>query len=258
MAPTAEDLAAKPDLEQQLAEAKAENERLNDLLTDHGRQFLDALQAIENANKTLQDEKEQLLARNTALEDALEDARRMWTAEAPEDDLKARVLRLEDEKQDLLYQCEEYEAELRADVERLQADLDRATAAKVAAETSLSKALQSNKADHQQIVQLMSEEGEELRARIEKLQDDKKKLHYELASASAQLQASEAGTAKRDSAASVSAMRADHERTRDLLSDAEGHLMLLENKVKIVERKLVLADAENRFLREDLSRLREQ
>jgi hypothetical protein len=225
------------------------------MLTDHGRQFLEALQAIESANKALQDEKEQLLARNAALEDSFEDARRMWTAEAPEDDLKVRVLRLEDEKRDLLSQCDEYEAELRADVDRLQGDLDRATVAKVAAETALNKSLQSNKADHQQIVQLMSEEGEELRARIEKLQDDKKKLHYELASASAQLQASEAGTGKRDSASNVSAMRADHERTRDLLSDAEGQVMLLENKVKIVERKLVLADAENRFLREDLARL---
>merc|ERR1712216_146542 len=119
--------------EQQLIEARAEIESLNEMLTDHGRQFLEALQAIETANKALQDEKEQLLARNAAVENSFEEARRMWTAGAPEEDLKARVLRLEEEKQDLVDQCDEYEAELRADVERLQADLDRATAAKVAA-----------------------------------------------------------------------------------------------------------------------------
>ena len=57
----------------------------------------------------------------------------------------------------------------------------------------LRQAGQSAAADKQQLISLMSEEGEELRARTDKLEEDKRNLHYELAAAQARLQAGGGG-----------------------------------------------------------------
>merc|ERR1719174_455533 len=99
----------------------------------------------------------------------------------------------------------------------------------------------------------MSEEGEELRARTDKLEEDKRTLHYELAAAQARLQAGDGAADRSDASRRLAELSAEQETMKDQLTQAQGQTLLLENKVKIVERKLALADAENRYLRQDLA-----
>merc|ERR1719424_858433 len=111
----------------------------------------------------------------------------------------------------------------------------------------------------------MDEEGQELRLRMNKLTVDKEELSRRLAEAEAER---DAAPHRRNETAAPSSqeytnltrnlrtVQSEREALKDDVTNKEGQLMLLRSQLEIRDRKLSIADMENKMLKNELDLLR--
>jgi len=245
---------------QELEWANAELEKRNDA---EGKKFLEALITYEN-------EVEQLSLRNKQLADRAQPEERL-DGQGDIGELRANNLRMEQECQDMLQQLDEFEREKEEEVRLIQEEVARLTKQLEDQEKHFGRLLAQAHRERDNTLQAMTDEGQELQSRIEKLGRDKEALSLDLAKALAR--ADLAGGGGPDSARGAGAavqhapgltevysqlrsVVGEREVLKDEVTNKEGQIVLLRSQLEIADRKLRLTDMENAMLKSELEVLR--
>lgn len=239
------------ELEQANQQLTTEKLELDAMLDDHGRQFLEALLSLENEN-------EELTRRTQKLQEEREKAEQRLATSGSVGDLEAKNLQLERDYQDLLQQIGSYETELKDDVQHEQEANERIKARLKEQEETSARTIEVLKKEKADIMEMMSEEGNDLRARIEKLEKDKNMLYFDLAKANAHGMSGggESSSQLAEVENKLRTLMTEREQLKDEVTLKNGEHTLLQNQLQIVERKLRLADSEVQMLRSELEMLR--
>jgi len=250
------------ELERKLAEARASaeqlaraNEELERRLDTDGKQFLEAIFALEG-------EVEELKKQNRSLEAG--------------DGLPSIP-----EAQDVLQQLDEFEREKEEEIQRIRdeaAQIQHRLVRQEQAAENYRRKYEELERERESLLEVMTEEGQELRARLEKALRDKEALSLDLGRAQAMAdhaaeaaeaaansaaagQGSSAGGSTRELAEAASRLRTvvgEREALKDEVANKEGQIVLLRSQLEIAERKLRLADYESTMLKSELEVLRRQ
>lgn len=246
---------------QELERANAELERRNDA---EGKKFLEALITYESEVEQLASRNKQLMEERTEAEEKLRD-------QGDVGELRANNLRMERECQDMLQQLDEFEREKEEEVRLVHEDVARLTKQLEDQEKHFSRLLVQAQRERDNTLQAMTDEGQELQSRIEKLSRDKEALSHDLAKALARVDLAVAGGPDSARGAGAVAQPApgltevysqlrsvvgEREALKDEVTNKEGQIVLLRSQLEIADRKLRLTDMENAMLKSELEVLR--
>lgn len=246
-------------------EAELEKRQLERRLDEDGRQFLEHIFSLEQEIELLKQTNGKLLEEKGSLGSSRGDF-----------DLKAQNERMQQECQDIVAQLEEFEREkeeelrgAREEAERLNKRLTEQSHTVEECKRKIAE-LEREKIS---LLEAMSEEGVELRARLDKLHRDKETLSLDLGRAQARVDHLQAQVEEMSSGAQVGsagasefaeasnqlrAAIAERESLKDDVTTKEGQIVLLRSQMEIAERKLRLADMESSMLKSELEVLRRQ
>lgn len=245
-----------------------ENRELNQQLDDDGQHFLEALLSLER-------EIEDLNLKNSRLAEDRARVEAMLKAGGDDTKLQRKLLRMEQDLQDVLAQQSLFEEEKEDEI-RTEQDQNAQMRVKLAEgekrEEDYERQLQQLRLERDQFLDLMTEEGEEQRSRIEKLERDKESLHLQLAEALARADVASLGSrATRDGAGASEAqgdlaeaswkmrtLMGEREDLKDEVVRKEGQLILLQSHLEISNKKLTLADIEITMLKSELEACRKR
>lgn len=240
------------DLELKLEELLKQNAELEHRLDTHGLQFLEALAVYENKVTKLTEQNRQLM-------------------EGDANELLSHNLRMERECQDMLQQLDAFEHEKEDEVRLLREEVARLTRQLEDQERRHQRLLAEAERDRDAILQAMTDEGQELQSRVDKLSRDKEALSLDLAKALARADVAVAANtdAMRGSGGSsqvsfslaeasiqLRAMVGEREALKDEVTNKEGQTVLLKSQLEIADRKLRLTDMENAMLKNEIEVLR--
>jgi len=256
--------SATDDLETKLRRVEAErdelrrkNEDLERNMDEHGKGFMEEIYKLETKVSELQ-------AENEALKDAV--------SKGSDEDLRKHNERLEREARDVIQQLDEFEKEKEEELNAMQEDLakmqDRLAEQEQIAESARRRANELER-ERESLLEIMTDEGQELRARLDKALRDKEALSLDLGRAQARAdmaaQAAESAGGQgseamaRELSEANTKLRAavwEKEALKDDVTNKDSQNVLLKSKLESAERKLKLADYEAAVLKKDLEDLR--
>lgn len=174
------------------------------------------------------------------------------------------------ERQDMLAEFESFQQEKEEEMQQVReetAQLHQRLLRQVQTSEQHQRKVDELERERDLLLAIMSEEGQELRFRLDKALQDKEALSLDLGRAQAIAEAAQAfggssGCGQSDAelqlAARLRSASADCEAMKDELSNKEAQLVLLRGQLDAAERKLRLADYENTMLKSELEALRHQ
>lgn len=255
-------MAVQSELEAKLRDSESLNAELNKKMDEHGIQFLEALDGMEAQVEELTRQNRKLVEEREQIEELLQ--------QGGDGEMRAKVIKFERERQDMMQQLEEFQLEMDEDLRR-----ERETSEKLRRQLEESEQESRRKSAEQErekesLVEMVALEGQESQARIEKLVREKESLNSELAKALARAEAGGAdeggqagGGALPSSSQSMSEASSqlkvvigEREALRDEVTKAGGQILLLQSQLEIRDRKLRIADMENAMLKSELEVLR--
>lgn len=261
--------AAAPSVESEeqarrLRDTEAQNAELNKRLDEDGLQFLEALISLEG-------QVEELTRQNKKLIDERDSTEVNLLQQGSDGEYRAKIMKMERERQDMLQQLDEFEREKEEDLreQRETTEALRRSLSEVTQENARKKLEQER--EREQLVELVATEGRENQVRIEKLVREKDNLNSELAKALARAEAAGAadesnqvgGGAVPSSSSNLSEannqlriVMSERETLRDEVTNKGGQILLLQSQLEIKDRKLRIADMENAMLKSELEVLR--
>jgi chromosome segregation ATPase len=197
-----------------------------------------------------------------------------------EEELKAQVQHLEKEKKEVEHRLDddgrqflEALVSLESEVSRLtkqnkQLDAERKEALERlnVQEAEFKLRLEEVERHRDHLLEVMTEEGQELQSRMEKLNGDNQKLSRDKESLTMDLAKAVAradvvvactppnsGKVLPDQEQQMRSLRNQNEELKDDLTNKDGEIVLLRSQIEIVQRKLKLTDMENGMLKSELS-----
>jgi len=226
-----------------------ERDELNEMLDDHGKQFMDALVILQTDIDELKRKNERMAKEKEVLEERLQEGG---------DSQVLASLHTEQEYQDMLEQMEELEKELRQELEEAQAERDQAQARATREKEAFAEKLSAAERAREDLARMMSDEGEELRARIERLTKDKQLLHFDLqkARSTGPATSSSLSPANDASQARIRLLTSEVESLKNKLVVSEGNAVLAQNQLRMAKHTLQIAEAEKVMLQEELDKSR--
>jgi len=256
--------AGQSELEQaKMRELEAQNAELNKRLDEDGLQFLEALISLEGQVEELSREKKKLLEERDSMEGGL-------LQQGSDGELRAKIMKMERERQDMLQQLDEFEREKEEDLkeQRQMADGLRKKLGDCEQEARGRRTEQER--ERENLIEMVANEGRESQARIEKLAREKEALNSELAKALARAEAAggsdetgQAGGVVPSSSQSLSeansqlrVIMGEREALKDEVTNKGGQILLLQSQLEIKDRKLRIADMENAMLKSELEVVR--
>jgi len=255
--------AQQRELEVRVQELERTNAELEKRLDSDGLKFLEAIATYEKQVEQLTQENKQLAAEQSATEDKLRQ-------QGDAGDLRAVNLRMERECQDMLQQLDEFEHEKEEELRSVREEATRLAKQLEDQEQHYSRLLAQGERDRENLLQAMTDEGQELQLRIEKLSRDKEAISLDLAKALARadMAAANCESARGAGAGShpsmslsevmsqLKAVAGEREALKDEVTNKDGQLVLLRSQIETTERKLRLTDMENNMLKSELEALR--
>jgi len=252
------------ELEQaKLRELEAQNAELNKRLDEDGLQFLEALISLEGQVEELSREKKKLLEERDSMEGGL-------LQQGSDGELRAKIMKMERERQDMLQQLDEFEREKEEDLKQSRETADGLRKTLGACEQEFKRRTTEQERERENLVEMVANEGREAQVRIEKLVREKEALNSELAKALARAEATggsnetgQDGGVLPSSSKSLSeansqlrVIMGEREALKDEVTNKNGQILLLQSQLEIKDRKLRIADMENNMLKSELEQLR--
>jgi len=247
-------------------ELDREKRELEKRLDEDGRQFLEHIYSLEQEIELLKQNNGKLLEEKVQAE----------RYGSQDHELRSANERMERECQDVMLQLEEFEKEKEEELRQAQGEADRLNRV-VGEQTQSMEDLKRRIADlegeKESLLEAMTEEGVELRARLEKLHSDKESLSLDLGRAQARVdhltaqveELSQSGGAQagavgarefQEASTQLRAAIGERESLKDEVTNKEGQIVLLRSQLEIAERKLRLADMESSMLKSELEVLK--
>merc|ERR1719375_2841291 len=170
------------ELEAKVRELEAQNAELNKRLDEDGLQFLEALISLEGQVEELSREKKKLLEEREQMEGGL-------SQQGSDGELRAKIMKMERERQDMLSQLDEFEREKEEDLKQQRETAERLRKNLADCEQESKRRAMEQERERENLVEMVANEGRESQARIEKLVKEKDALNSELAKALARAEA---------------------------------------------------------------------
>jgi len=229
-------------LERDLHELRQLNEELEHRLNEDGLKFLEALASYENELDVLSRQNRELVeerAKNEGL--------------------------IEHERQDMLREMDLFEQEKDEEIRIVQETVDRLSRQLEDQERHFQRLLSQAEKDRDATLQAMTDEGEELQTRVDKLSKDKEELRLDLAKALARVDVANTlnttidtargggnGFGRTEASNQLRSVVGEREALKDDVTNKEGQIVLLKSQLEIAVRKLRLADVENAMLKNEI------
>merc|ERR1719327_1327785 len=192
---------------------------------------------------------EELKRANAKMADDKQKLEELLNMGGSDGELQLALQKMESELQDVLTQQQLFEEEKEEEI-RVEQQHSAEMAAKLAEQDVQMEGYRRQLADLQNerdtLMEMMAEEGAEMRSRIGKLEKDKESLHLALATPSELPGA----------AAKLRTLVDEHEALKDLVVQKEGELLRLQGHMDGATKRLELADIEISMLKNELEALK--
>jgi len=252
-------------LERDVQELLKLNDELEHRLDEDGLQFLEALATYENEVDVLSRQNRELVEERAKSEKLL--ARQADSGEVPASSARMEH-EIERERQDMLSQMDAFEQEKEEEIRLAQETVERLSRQLEDQERHFQRLLTQAERERDATVQAMTDEGDELQTRIDKLSKDKEELRLDLAKALARVDVANTlnntidtsrgggnGTtsfSRTEASNQLRSVVGEREALKDDVTNKEGQIVLLKSQLEIADRKLKLADMENAMLKKEL------
>jgi len=251
------------DMERAVQELQKMNEELERRLDEDGLKFLEALASYENEVDVLSRQNRELVEDRAKTEELL--ARQADSGEVHAANVRMER-EIERERQDMLNQMDAFEQEKDEEIRLVQETVDRLTRQLEDQERHYQRLISQAERDRDATLQAMTDEGEELQTRIDKLSKDKEELRLDLAKALARVDVANtlnntidtsrgAGTtsfSRTETSNQLRSVVGEREALKDDVTNKEGQIVLLKSQLEIADRKLRLTDMENAMLKSEI------
>lgn len=252
-------------LERNVQELQQLNAELDRRLDEDGLKFLEALASYENEVDVLSRQNRELVEERAKSEEQL--LRQADSGEVHASNLRTEH-EIECERQDMLNQMDAFEQEKDEELRLVQETIDRLSRQLEDQERHFQRLLSQAERDRDATLQAMTDEGEELQTRIDKLSKDKEELRLELAKALARVDVANTlnntidtsrggvnGTttfSRKEASNQLRSVVGEREALKDDVTNKEGQIVLLKSQLEIADRKLRLTDMENAMLKSEI------
>jgi len=251
------------ELEAKVRELEAQNAYLEKKLDEDGESFLEALLQLE-------EQTEDLTRQNKKLAEERENFERGLTQQGDIGEARAKIAKLEQDQEDVLKEMDSFEKEKEEDLRREREVSEKLRKQLAETEAEAKRRLTEMERERESIIEMVSAEGKSSQVRIDKLLQEKEKLHSDLAKALANAEAAgntdahgQVSGAIPLSAQNLSeannqlrTVKGEREALKDEVTNKNGQLLLLQSQLDIKDRKLRIADMENAMLKSELEVLR--
>jgi len=251
-------------LERDVQELQKLNDELEHRLDEDGLQFLEALATYENEVDVLSRQNRELVEERAKSE-------KLFARQPDSGDVHASNPRMEHEiereRQDMLSQMDAFEQEKEEEIRLAQETVEQISRQLEDQERHFQRLLTQAERERDATVQAMTDEGDELQTRIDKLSKDKEELRLDLARALARVDVANTlnntmdtsrgggnGTSfsRTEASNQLRSVVGEREALKDDVTNKEGQIVLLKSQLEIADRKLKLADMENAMLKKEL------
>jgi len=249
-------------LERDVQELQKLNDELEHRLDEDGLQFLEALATYENEVDVLSRQNRELVEERAKSE-------KLFARQPDSGDVHASNPRMEHEiereRQDMLSQMDAFEQEKEEEIRLAQETVEQISRQLEDQERHFQRLLTQAERERDATVQAMTDEGDELQTRIDKLSKDKEELRLDLAKALARVDVANTlnttidtargggnGFGRTEASNQLRSVVGEREALKDDVTNKEGQIVLLKSQLEIAVRKLRLADVENAMLKNEI------